>query len=244
MKIDLLNAGFVELVDHMGSDLTVVNSARVSFDKTSDWEYDQEAIDRVSSTNWQANRLREEFKKLSDRDVKLISYLAKHNHWTPFAHPQITMRIKAPVSIRTQFFKHKQGFVENEISRRYVSIEPEFYIPSWRGQPKGSAKQGSEDFISLDSDVIFSYKNVLDSSLECYNKLLDSGVAAEQARFALPQSMYTEWYWTGSLAAYARFYKQRSDPHAQWEIRKYADAIGEIIEPLFPACWSVLTNYK
>jgi thymidylate synthase (FAD) len=243
-KIELLNAGFVELVDHMGSDLTVVNSARVSFDKTSEWDYDKEAIDRVSGTNWQANRLRQEFKKLSDKDAKLIKYLAKHNHWTPFAHPQITLRIKAPISIRTQFFKHKQGFVENEISRRYVSFEPEFYNPSWRGKPEGSAKQGSEDFIALSSDAIFSYKKVLETSVECYNKLLDSGVAAEQARFALPQSMYTEWYWTGSLAAYARFYKQRSDSHAQWEIRKYAEAIGEIIDPLFPTSWSVLTNYK
>ena len=243
-KIELLNAGFVELVDHMGSDLTVVNSARVSFDKTSEWDYDEEAIGRVSGTNWQANRLRQEFKKLSDKDAKLINYLAKHNHWTPFAHPQITLRIKAPISIRTQFFKHKQGFVENEISRRYVSFEPEFYIPSWRGKPEGSAKQGSEDFITLSSDAIFSYKKVLETSVECYNKLLDSGVAAEQARFALPQSMYTEWYWTGSLAAYARFYKQRSDSHAQWEIRKYAEAIGEIIDPLFPTSWSVLTNYK
>ena len=243
-KIELLNAGFVELVDHMGSDLTVVNSARVSFDKTSEWDYDKEAIDRVSGTNWQANRLRQEFKKLSDKDAKLIKYLAKHNHWTPFAHPQITLRIKAPISIRTQFFKHKQGFVENEISRRYVSFEPEFYIPSWRGKPDGSAKQGSEDFITLSSDAIFSYKKVLETSVECYNKLLDSGVAAEQARFALPQSMYTEWYWTGSLAAYARFYKQSSDSHAQWEIRKYAEAIGEIIDPLFPTSWSVLTNYK
>jgi len=244
MKIDVLNSGFVELVDHMGSDLTVVNSARVSFDKTSEWDYDQEAIDRIDGTNWQAERLKQEFKKLSEKDTKLINYLAKNNHWTPFAHPQITMRIKAPISIRTQFFKHKQGFVENEISRRYVSAEPEFYIPTWRGKPGGSAKQGSEDFITLGPDVIFSYKKVLETSIECYNKLLDSGVAAEQARFALPQSMYTEWYWTGSLAAYARFFSQRSHLHAQWEIRKYAWAIGELVKPLFPESWSVLTNYK
>jgi len=244
MKIDVLNSGFVELVDHMGNDLTVVNSARVSFDKTTEWEYDQEAIDRIEGTNWQAHRLKNEFKKLSDKDKKLINYLAKNKHWTPFAHPQITMRIKAPISIRTQFFKHKQGFVENEISRRYVSAEPEFYLPTWRGQPKGSAKQGSEDFITIGSDAIFSYKKVLETSIECYNKLLDSGVAAEQARFALPQSMYTEWYWTGSLAAYARFFSQRSHLHAQWEIRKYAWAIGELVEPLFPESWSVLTNYK
>ena len=168
----------------------------------------------------------------------------RHKHWTPFAHPQITLRIKAPISIRTQFFKHKQGFVENEISRRYVSFEPEFYIPNWRGKPDGSAKQGSEDFITLGSETIWAYKNSVESCLETYNKLLDDGVAAEQARFVLPQAMYTEWYWTGSLAAYARFYSQRSDSHAQWEIQKYAEAIGELIDPLFPECWSVLTNYK
>ena len=244
MKIDVLNAGSVALVDNMGDDLTVVNAARVSFDKESEWDYDEEGMSRISGTNWQSDRLRQEFKRLSDKDKKLINYLAKHKHWTPFAHPQITLRIKAPISIRTQFFKHKQGFVENEISRRYVSFDPEFYLPRWRGKPGGSAKQGSEDFITINSDAIFSYKKVIDSAIECYNKLLDAGVAAEQARFALPQSMYTEWYWTGSLAAYARFYSQRSDTHAQWEIRKYADAISEIICPLYPESWRVLTNYK
>ena len=244
MKIDILNAGSVALVDHMGNDLTVVNAARVSFDNESQWEYDEEGISRISGTNWQADRLREEFKQLSSKDAKLINYLAKHKHWTPFAHPQITLRIKAPISIRTQFFKHKQGFVENEISRRYVSFEPEFYIPRWRGKPETGAKQGSDDFISLNSDAIWSYRDSINSCLETYNKLLDAGVAPEQARFVLPQAMYTEWYWTGSLAAYARFYSQRSDSHAQWEIRKYADAICDVIRPLFPVSWSVLTNYK
>ncbi len=114
-KIDVLDWGHVELVDHMGSDLTVVNSARVSF----------------------ANH-KEEFE---EKDEKLIRYLAKHNHWTPFAHPQITLRIKAPVSIRTQFFKHKQGFVENEVSRRNVDNPPEFYHPKWRNKPNKNAKQ-------------------------------------------------------------------------------------------------------
>jgi thymidylate synthase (FAD) len=115
-KIDVLDWGHVELVDHMGSDLTVVNSARVSF----------------------ANH-KEEFE---EKDEKLIRYLAKHNHWTPFAHPQITLRIKAPVSIRTQFFKHKQGFVENEVSRRYVDNPPEFYHPKWRNKPNKAAMDG------------------------------------------------------------------------------------------------------
>ena len=243
-KIEVLDKGYVDLVHHMGSDLTVVNSARVSFDKESSWSYDEEALNKVTGHNWQADRLRNEFKCLSDKDAKLIEYLAKHNHWTPFAHPQITLRIKAPVSIRTQFFKHKQGFVENEISRRYVSFEPDFYAPQWRGKPNKNAKQGSEDFIAIKGDVICSYDAAMDSCLECYNQLIEEGVAPEQARFVLPQGMYTEWYWTGSLAAYARFYKQRIDEHAQWEIRQYAEAIGNTIRPLFPSCWSTLTKYK
>jgi thymidylate synthase (FAD) len=152
------------------------------------------------------------------------------------------LRIKAPISIRTQFFKHKQGFVENEISRRYVSFKPDFYIPQWRGKPKGSAKQGSDEFIAIKGDNIRSYGNSMELALYTYNQLIEEGVAPEQARFVLPQAMYTEWYWTGSLAAYARFYSQRSDEHAQWEIREYARVIGNIIQPLFPHSWSCLTK--
>ena len=234
--------GFVELVDAVGDDLTVVNSARVSFDKESEWHYDEEAMSRIKGSNWQADRLRDEFKTLCEADKKLINYLAEHKHWTPFAHPQITLRIKAPISIRTQFFKHKQGFVENEISRRYVSFEPDFYLPQWRGKPKGSAKQGSDEFIAIKGDNIRSYGNSIELALYTYNQLIEEGVAPEQARFVLPQAMYTEWYWTGSLAAYARFYSQRIDEHAQWEIREYARVIGNIIEPLFPHSWRCLTK--
>lgn len=216
MKIKVLDHGHVEYVDHMGDDLTVVNAARVSF----------------------ANH-KEVFQA---GDINLIKYLAKHNHWTPFAHSQITLRIKAPVPIRVQFFKHKQGFVENEISRRYVSFEPEFYDPQWRGKPTGSAKQGSEDFIELSNRLQTEYKVILHNALETYNSLIEEGVAPEQARFVLPQAMYTEWYWTGSLSAYARFYKQRIDPNAQWEVQKYAEAVGEIIEPLFLVSWKHLIS--
>ena len=215
-KIEVLDKGHVELVDCMGNDLTVVNAARVSF----------------------ANH-KEEFE---DKDEKLIRYLAKHNHWTPFAHPQITLRIKAPVSIRTQFFKHKQGFVENEVSRRYVTFEPEFYIPKWRSSPSGGAKQGSDDFIKDAEFLTHVYADAVEQTMNVYLSLIEMGVAPEQARFSLPQGMYTEWYWTGSLAAYARFYKQRIDEHAQWEIREYADAVGKIIEPQFPVSWKELTT--
>jgi len=241
MKIKVLDKGHVELMDHMGSDLTVCNAARVSFNKESEWGLDFDAIARLKSCPYDKDDVR----MLKEKDEKLIRYLAKHNHWTPFAHPQITLRVKAPVSIRTQFFKHKQGFVENEISRRYVSYEPEFYSPTWRGKPTDGAKQGSEDFITEETrtnlyDAI--YRESYETALHVYNTLIEKGIAPEQARFVLPQGMYTEWYWTGSLAAYARFYKQRKDNHAQWEIREYASAVGKIIEPYFPVSWKHLTN--
>jgi thymidylate synthase (FAD) len=229
-KIDVLDRGFVQYVEHMGSDLTVVNAARVSFNKESEWEHPDSHVP--------ANIL-------SEKDGKLISYLAKHQHWTPFAHPQITLRIKAPISIRTQLFKHKVGFVENEISRRYVSEKPDIYEPTWRSKPSGGAKQGSEDFMPHDSvheELCYRYHLCISDAMNLYEKLIKEGVAPEQARFVLPQGTYTEWWWTGSLAAYARVYKQRSDPHAQWEVREYANAIGKIVQPLFPHSWAALTT--
>ena len=241
MKIKVLDKGHVELMDHMGSDLTVCNAARVSFNKESEWGLDFDAIARLKSCPYDKDDVR----MLKEKDEKLIRYLAKHNHWTPFAHPQITLRVKAPVSIRTQFFKHKQGFVENEISRRYVSYEPEFYNPVWRSKPTDGAKQGSEDFVKdeVEANVYsMAFDHVCVEALNNYNHLIEQGIAPEQARFILPQGMYTEWYWTGSLAAYARFYKQRKDEHAQWEIREYASAVGKIIEPYFPVSWKHLTN--
>ena len=230
-KINLLDHGFVNLVDYMGNDLTVVNAARVSFNKESDWD---------SDPNWTGYREH----KLSEKDQKLISYLAKHKHWTPFAHPQITLRIKAPIFIRTQLFKHKVGFVENEVSRRYVSDTPEIYCPQWRSKPTNGAKQGSEDFVN--PELVNSYntdwERIAKPALEVYHKLIAEGVAPEQARSVLPQGTYTEWWWTGSLSAYARVYAQRIDPHAQWEVRQYAQAIYDIIQPLFPHSWEALTG--
>jgi thymidylate synthase (FAD) len=202
----------------MGDDLFVVNAARVSFHKISE--------------------------QFSDRDEKLISYLAKHKHWTPFAHPQITLRVKAPISIRTQLFKHKVGFVENEVSRRYVDETPEVYIPKWRTAPVDGAKQGSGGFVdeadSRRAASDFLYRDSVEKCMDVYESMIAQGIAPEQARFVLPQGTYTEWWWTGSLAAYARVYAQRSDSHAQWEVREYADAIGKVISPLFPVSWKAL----
>jgi thymidylate synthase (FAD) len=229
-KVNVLDKGFVRMIECMGSDLTVVNSARVSFHKESEWEHPDSHVP--------ANIL-------SEKDKKLIKYLAQHKHWTPFAHPQIMLHIKAPISIRTQLFKHKVGFVENEISRRYVTEEPEIYIPKWRSKPTNGAKQGSEDFITNEDTVVAAeamYFGVASDALKTYKWLLEAGVAPEQARFTLPQGTYTEWYWTGSLAAYARVFKQRIDPHAQWEVREYASAIGHLIQPCFPVSWQELTK--
>ena len=240
MNKKVLLEGYVHLVDSMGSDLTVCNAARVSFNKETEWCTDSEALNRLAETG--STYHKEDVRTLCKKDEKLIAYLAKHNHWTPFAHPQITLRIKAPVSIRTQFFKHKQGFVENEISRRYVDEKPSFYTPMWRSKPTGGAKQGSEKFVSPEEAYNFNsaYEKAIEVAKYQYQFLIDEGVAPEQARFVLPQGMYTEWYWTGSLAAYARFYRQRTDEHAQWEIREYAKAVGEIIQGLFPISWSYL----
>lgn len=228
-KIKVLDKGHVEYIEHMGSDLTVVNAARVSFAKTSGWETDENGNS-----------------KLSTKDQRLIRYLATHNHWTPFAHPQITIRIKAPIFVRTQLFKHKVGFTENEVSRRYVTHEPEFYTPDWRSAPTDGAKQGSSDFIydAVVEDLDRMYNKIALESVEIYNRLLEEGVAPEQARSVLPQGTYTEWWWTGSLSAFARVFKQRIDAHAQWEVQQYADAIGKIIQPLFPESWAVLTLNK
>lgn len=213
----------VELVDHMGDDLLVVNAARVSFSKHKD--------------------------DFEESDERLLNFLAKNNHWTPFAHPTICLRMKAPVFVRTQCFKHKQGFVENEVSRRYVDDAPSFFTPEeWRGRPVNS-KQGSSDDVITDiyirgfstTPIEEAYDVLLNHSQELYEAMIENGVAPEQARMVLPQSMNTEWYWTGSLSAFARFYKQRSDPHAQKEIRDLAEMVGDIIEPLFPISWKVLT---
>jgi len=229
MKIPVLDRGHVEYVDHMGDDLSVVNSARVSFNKESDWD---------SDPNWTGAREQ----KLSEKDKKLISYLAKHDHWTPFAHTSITLRIKAPIFVRAQLGKHQVGFVMNEVSRRYVIDTPEFYIPRWRSAPTNGAKQGSSDFMTSTGYITDVFQNLCDDALEVYQELLTQGVAPEQARAALPQSMYTEWWWTGSLVGFARVYQQRIDAHAQWEVQQYANAISEIVKPIFPESWKALVE--
>lgn len=208
----------VQYVDHMGGDLTVVNSARVSFDKRSE--------------------------KLSASDEKLIEYLARHRHFTPFTHPQITLRYTLPVFIARQEFKHIVGFTRNEVSRRYVSDPPTFYRPDeWRSKPGDSIKQGSGS-THEDSHYYRSvHRRLVESSLSEYKEMIEDGVAPEQARMILPQSMMTEYYITGSLSAYARMYQLRKPgTHAQKEIQGLAEMVSDNISPLFPVSWKALTD--
>ena len=230
-----------EYIDHLGSDLTVTNAARVSFDKESDWDwYDEKG-------NFKENGV------LSQQDQKLIAYLGKHNHFTPFTHCVITLRETVPIFVARQRFKHTVGFTYNEISRRYVDDTPEFYTPDvWRSRPEGNVKQGSGDKAikkivgPYDADVWWHtdelYSSVLDTCLEAYEMMINNGVAPEQARMVLPQSMMTSYYVTGSLYAFARAYNLRSDEHSQKEIQDLAAQWNQIIEPLFPHSWKALTT--
>lgn len=218
-----------QYMTHSGDDLLVVNAARVSFDKTS-VAYRVPEFDGSLST------------VLMDQDVRLINYLAKHNHWTPFAHPQITLRMSAPVPIRTQCFKHKHGFVENEESRRYIKSTPELYVPDEFRMAAENVKQGSAGVHKDSLRYKQSYIEASIQNIRLYARMIADGVCPEQARFILPQGCLVNWVWTGSLAAYARFYKQRTDPHAQREVQMLAEQVGKIIEPLFPVSWKALTN--
>ena len=232
-----------EYITHMGDDLMVVNAARVSFDKESSF------ISVPSNKAFPAPLFEQ---RLDSADTKLIAYLAKHNHWTPFSHPQITLRETVPIFVARQRFKHMVGFTYNEVSRRYVDDEPEFFVPDvWRSRPDGSVKQGSGD-VRIDEiiplrgakpcSVSTLYAEVLDECLHLYNSMIARGIAPEQARMVLPQSMMTSYYVTGSLAAFARAYTQRIDPHAQLEIQDLAKQWDAVIAPLFPVAWKALTQ--
>jgi thymidylate synthase (FAD) len=219
----------IKYVDHMGTDLSVVKAAKVSFanDDTVNKFIDDIEAESLGCRSHSA----------------LIRYLAKHNHWTPFGHTAITLVASAPVPIRTQCFKHKVGFVENEESRRYISSTPKLYVPeTFRMKPEGSIKQGSHG-VHPDSNVWKeTYRETCNQAIAVYEVMLQDGVCPEQARFILPQGVEVNWFWTGNLASFARVYKQRTDPHAQLEIQELAKKIGEIITPLYPVSWEALTN--
>lgn len=232
----------VQLVDNMGSDLSVVNAARVSMAKESQWEvsYDGEDWDEAKG---QHVPLFSEI--LSAADAKLIDYLAKHKHWTPFSHPQVSFRIKAPIFVARQWFKHMVGITRNETSRRYVDDLPEFFMPEvWRMRPEGSIKQGSAGAHPDSATWSESVAEFTRVATSLYKLMVADGVAPEQARMVLPQSMMTEWIETASLAAICRACSLRLDPHAQEETREVAERVAEIVAPLYPASWSALMGFK
>jgi len=203
----------VNLIDVMGTDLSVVNAARVSFAKVSN--------------------------ELSDKDEKLIKYLAKHNHWSPFGHASLQFRIKAPIFVARQLVKHQVGLVWNEVSRRYVDDEPEFYIPSeWRLKADDK-KQGSSD-----ETIEYNLGSTLEFIKTTYQNMLKANIAPEMARMILPQNLYTEWYWSGSLMAFARVCNLRCKSDTQMETQHIADCIDWHLHQKFPVSWGALRDFE
>ena len=208
---------YVHRMDSMGSDLTVANAARVSFDKHKD--------------------------ELDDSDERLIKFLAEHNHWSPFSHVSIQFKIDAPIFVARQLQKHQVGLAWNEISRRYVDTEPTFYSPiEWRRRAIDK-KQGSMSEPVSSQDIARRIKKEIDTkALDCYNRLLKLKVCPEQARMVLPQDMMTSWYWSGSIYAFSRVCNLRLKEDAQAETREVAEFINNSCAILFPISWKHLTK--
>ena len=218
----------VELVDFMGDDLTVSNTARVSFAK---WK-----------------------KEFDDKDARLIDYLAAHEHLSPFRHTALSLRCKAPVFLARQLGKHQAGLSWNEVSRRYVDVDIEFFVPdSWRSRPAEGIKQGSGDsivkeliykdsvgFVSGAEDVDSVYQDFIEDAVVLFDSMIENGIAPEMARMVLPQSMMVDWVWTGNLLSFFHVYRLRSGEGAQLEAKEFAEKLGAIVEPLFPHSWKAL----
>lgn len=225
-SVDPLKDGIskIELIDYMGDDVTVVNAARVSFNKESEWE--------VPCPDMPV---------LKHGDGRLINFLARHGHWTPFAHTMLQFRIKAPFFIARQWFRHQVGISRNEVSRRYVREQPEVFMPGYLRKAGPDIKQGS-----IDEDAGYPARVVMDEALEqaetAYLSLIAQGVCPEQARGVLPLASYTEWVETGSIAAYARIFNQRAPKDAQQEVRQYALALPALIPPKMTKSWDSLTR--
>ena len=238
-------------VDHMGNDASIVNAARISMDKLASMYTPQQNNQLIkflalgmSSKDFEKDIQSILTGQLSYEEVKdiLFEYKNKATHWTPFAHTAVTLRMKAPVPIRTQCFKHKQGLVENEESRRYINSTPELFIPEFRLRPEGSIKQGSAGIHPDNKYWVNRYTEECNHMIQTYEDMLANNIAPEQARFVLPQGCEVNWIWTGNVLAYANFYNKRSDNHAQKEIQELAKQVSNIIAPLYPMSWEALTG--
>jgi thymidylate synthase (FAD) len=206
----------VELLETFGDDLTVVNAARVSLGKHVD--------------------------EFTDKDAKLIKYLADHEHNSPFFHPQLRFRLKMPIWMAREWFRHTIGFSRNEVSRRYVDDPPTFHIPIFRTRAPGK-KQGSNDDVHPDNAIYREFlASQVSGALLSYQTMLNNNIPPEQARMVLPQNMMTEFIETGSLAAYARLCHLRMGPDAQAEIREVAGQVSELVKTAFPVSWGALSR--
>lgn len=225
----------VEYLDHMGNDLAVVNAARVSFSKESDW------VESVGGDPFFGHQL-------AENDKKLISYLAKHNHWSPFAHCSVKFYVKAPIFVARQLVKHTVGFSWNEVSRRYVDEEPEFFMPRGFRAKAESIKQGSSaDIVPVIGGKLLvkpetACMEATSMALDTYQMMLRGGVCPEQARMVLPQNTMTEWIWTGTLYAWSRMCQLRLDKHTQLETREIAKMVSTEMSSLFPVSWDALMH--
>lgn len=241
----------VEYINHCGDDLSVVDAARCSFDKNSEWVVVDSHLDGIPVNGKHVGA--GIYAMLSDSDTKLINYLAKHKHYSPFNHSFISVRVKAPLFVARQMVKHK--FMPwNEVSRRYVQSDVEFYIPeSWRKAAE-NVKQGSsnelvdlsviDDLVNDEGNAIAYPEEINQTALDTYNTLLQLGVCAEEARMVLPQSMMTTWIWSGTLGAFCDMLVLRLDSHTQYETRLVAQQVAEIVKELFPVSYEALVGVK
>lgn len=206
----------VELLDYMGSDVSVVNAARVSFGK--------------------------EVQTLEPKDIKLIGYLAEHGHWSPFAHTCMTLRIKVPLFLARQLVKHQVGGNWNEESRRYINDEPEFYFPEQLHYKPQNAKQGSAGVHDFGHIGLAYMSGISQQSLDVYRTILSNDVAPEEARMVLPLNTMTNVIWTGSVLFFARVFNQRIDGHAQLAAQEFARKLQDAVHDVYPVSWAVLTK--
>lgn len=237
--------------NHYLTDRDVANYARHSFAKLADnfTEEQNNNLIRFLARGMQSGDWETLIAGMQHKDTKtsaheLAVYLRSiPEHWIPFGHPHITLRMEAPVPIRTQCFKHKIGLVESEESRRYISSTPKLFVPEYfRAKPEGSIKQGSAGAHPRSHHWLDHYVDVCNLAIARYENMIADGVCPEQARLVLPQGCEVNWVWTGSLYAFANFYNQRSDSHAQKEIQYLAKQVNQIIAPLYPVSWAALTQ--